>query len=110
GPRARASAPAAAGAARAAAPRRSVATASKRGRKGRIFIDWLRNGRGATSVASFSVRARAGAPVSMPLRWEELGRVKAGNVWHIGNALARLSRLRGHPWDGFDSLRQSLPG
>jgi len=92
------------------APERYVSTMSKAKRPGKIFIDWLRNGRGATSVASFSVRARAGAPVSMPLRWEELGRVKAGNAWHIGNALARLSRLRGHPWDGFDSLRQSLPG
>ena len=109
-PQARAFAQAVAEAAREADPLRYVATASKRRRKGRIFIDWLRNGRGATSVASFSVRARAGAPVSMPLRWEELGRVKAGNAWHIGNALARLSRLRGHPWDGFDSLRQSLPG
>lgn len=108
-PRARAFAQAVAEAAREADPLRYVATASKRSRKGRIFIDWLRNGRGATSVASFSVRARAGAPVSMPLRWDELGRLKAGNAWHIGNAPARLSRLRQHPWDGIDALRQSLP-
>ena len=109
-PQARAFAQAVAEAAREADPLRYVATASKRSRKGKIFIDWLRNGRGATSVASFSVRARAGAPVSMPLRWEELGRLSGGNAYHIGNAPARLARLRRHPWDGIDSLRQSLPG
>ncbi|TYT26352.1 DNA ligase D [Luteimonas viscosa] len=108
-PKARAFAQAVAEAAREADPLRYVATASKQRRKGRIFIDWLRNGRGATSVASFSVRARAGAPVSMPLRWEELGRVQAGNAWDIGNAIARLRRLRRHPWDGIDAVRQSLP-
>jgi len=109
-PQARAFAQAVAEAAREADPLRYVATASKRSRKGKIFIDWLRNGRGATSVASFSARARAGAPVSMPLRWEELGRLKAGDAWHIGNAPARLARLRRHPWEGIDTLRQSLPG
>lgn len=108
--RARAFAQAVAEAAREADPLRYVATASKQRRKGRIFIDWLRNGRGATSVASFSVRARAGAPVCMPLRWEELGRVRAGNAWDIGNALARLKRLRRHPWEGIDAVVQSLPG
>ena len=108
--RARAFAQAVAEAAREADPLRYVATASKQRRKGRIFIDWLRNGRGATSVASFSVRARAGAPVCMPLRWEELGRVRAGNAWDIGNALARLKRLKRHPWDGIDAVVQSLPG
>ena len=109
-PQARAFAQAVAEAAREADPLRYVATASKRSRKGKIFIDWLRNGRGATSVASFSVRARAGAPVSMPLRWEELGRLSGGNAYHLGNALARLARLRRHPWDGIETLRQALPG
>lgn len=66
--RARAFAQAVAQAAREMDPLRYVATASKRQRKGKIFVDWLRNGRGATSVASFSVRARLGAPVAMPLR------------------------------------------
>lgn len=97
-------------AARGMDPLRYVATASKAQRKGRIFIDWLRNGRGATSVASFSVRARAGAPVSMPLRWEELGRIKSGHAFDIHNAPARLKRLKQHPWAGIDKIRQSLPG
>ena len=96
-------------AAREADPLRYVATASKRLRKGRIFIDWLRNGRGATSVASFSVRARAGAPVAMPLRWEELGKVASGHAFNIRNTPARLKRLKTHPWDGFSRLSQTLP-
>ena len=96
-------------AAREAEPLRYVATASKRLRKGRIFIDWLRNGRGATSVASFSVRARPGAPVAMPVRWEELGKVTSGHAFDIHNAPARLRRLKSHPWQGIDELRQALP-
>ena len=96
-------------AAREADPLRYIATASKRLRKGRIFIDWLRNGRGATSIASFSVRARHGAPVAMPLRWEELGRVTGGGMYDIGNTVARLRRLKRHPWEGIDAVRQSLP-
>ena len=96
-------------AAREMDPLRYVATSSKRQRKGRIFIDWLRNGRGATSVASFSVRARPGAPVAMPLRWEELGRVASGHAFDIRSALVRLKRLKRHPWDGIERVRQSLP-
>ena len=108
--RARAFSQAVAEAAREMDPLRYVATASKQKRKGKIFIDWLRNGRGATSVASFSVRARPGAPVSMPLRWEELGRVASGHAFDIRNAPARLKRLKSHPWHGIDKVRQSLPG
>ena len=107
--RARAFAQAVAEAAREADPLRYVATASKALRKGKIFIDWLRNGRGATSVASFSARARPGATVAMPLRWEELGRVKGGHAYDIRNAPARARRWKRHPWAGFERLRQTLP-
>ncbi|KPN16910.1 ATP-dependent DNA ligase [Xanthomonas sp. Mitacek01] len=89
-------------------PLKYVATATKKFRKGKIFVDYLRNGRGATSVASFSLRARAGAPVSMPLRWEDLGKVKLGNAWTLRNAPARLKRLKAHPWGDFAVLKQSL--
>jgi bifunctional non-homologous end joining protein LigD len=108
--RARAFSQAVAEAAREMDPLRYIATASKQKRKGKIFIDWLRNGRGATSVASFSVRARPGAPVAMPLRWEELGKIASGHAFDIRNAPARLKRLKSHPWDGIDTLRQPLPG
>jgi len=85
-----------------------VATASKRQRKGRIFVDYLRNGRGATSVASFSLRARAGAPVAMPLRWEELGRVRRGDAYDIVSAPRRMARMKQHPWGDYDRIRQNL--
>lgn len=91
-------------------PLKYVATATKKFRKQKIFVDYLRNGRGATAVASFSLRARAGAPVSMPLRWEDLGKVKSGDAWTLRNAPARLKRLKAHPWGDFMALRQSLDG
>ena len=58
----------------------------------------------------FSLRARAGAPVSMPLRWEDLGKLKSGDAWTLRNAPARLKRLKAHPWGDFMALRQSLDG
>ena len=91
-------------------PTHYVATMSKAKRANRIFIDWLRNGRGATSVASWSLRARAGAPVAMPLRWEELGRIKAGNAFDLGRATRRAAKLRADPWERMYELRQPLPG
>lgn len=91
------------------APQRYVATMSKARREGRIFIDWLRNGRGNTSVCSWSLRARETASVAMPLRWEELARVRSPAQFTLGNALQRASRLRRDPWEGIATLRQSLP-
>jgi bifunctional non-homologous end joining protein LigD len=61
-------------------------------------------------VASFSLRARPGAPVAMPLRWEELGRVKGGNAFDIDSTPARLRRLKQHPWAGIERIRQNLAG
>jgi bifunctional non-homologous end joining protein LigD len=92
----------------AMAPLRFVATASKRLRKGKIFIDHLRNARGATSVASFSLRARPGATVAMPLRWEELGRIDSAAHFDIASARRRVRRLRSHPWGDIVSLTQNL--
>ncbi|MEX2454457.1 MAG: non-homologous end-joining DNA ligase, partial [Rhodospirillaceae bacterium] len=71
------------------APRRFTATLSKAARKGRIFIDWLRNERGATAVAPFSVRARPGAPVAVPVTWDELAELPRANAFAPGDALAR---------------------
>ena len=89
-------------------PLKFVATATKKFRNGKIFIDYLRNGRGATSVASFSLRAREGAPVAMPLRWEELGKVKGGNAFDLLSAPKRMKRLKVHPWEGIESVSQDL--
>ena len=90
-------------------PDRYVASASKELRRGRIFIDWLRNGRGNTSVSGWVLRARPGAPVAMPLRWDELGRTRSGAHWNIRSARRRAASLRSDPWEGFFQVRQRLP-
>ncbi|MCF7221136.1 DNA ligase D [Marilutibacter chinensis] len=91
------------------APDRYLASMAKAKRKGRIFIDWLRNARGATSVASWSLRARPGAPVAMPLRWDELGRIRAPDAYDLTRARRRAASLGSDPWQGISTLRQSLP-
>lgn len=91
------------------APDRYVANMSKAKRKGLIFIDWLRNARGATSVCSWSLRARESAGVAVPLRWEELGRVTAPDAFPMDKALARAKRLKRDPWEGIATLKQRLP-
>lgn len=92
------------------APDRYVATASKAKREGVIFIDWLRNARGATSVASWSLRARESAGVAMPLRWDELGRAKSGSDYDLDRALRRAASLKEDPWKGWDeACGQRLP-
>jgi bifunctional non-homologous end joining protein LigD len=90
-------------------PTRYLSTASKATREGRIFIDWLRNARGATSVASWSLRAREGAPVAIPLRWEELAKVSGPAAFDLAAAIKRAKTLRKDPWEGFSKLRQTLP-
>lgn len=72
-----------------AEPKRYLSEASKAKRKGRIFIDWLRNERGATAVAPFSLRARTGAPVAVPVSWDELGKLRAANPFKLDDALKR---------------------
>ncbi|TAL85120.1 MAG: DNA ligase D [Rhodanobacter sp.] len=89
-------------------PLEFTASASKVSRRGKIYVDYLRNSRGATSVASYSLRARPGAPVAMPLRWSELGRLKSGHAFTIRSAPRRLARLRADPWAGIDTVRQDL--
>jgi len=90
-------------------PTKYVASASKDQRKGRIFIDWLRNGRGATSIAAWSLRARPGAAAAMPVRWEELGRLQSANHFTLAKALKRTAALKQHPWGEVLSLAQHLP-
>lgn len=91
-----------------ASPSLYTDTMAKRARTGRIFIDYLRNGRGATAVAAYSTRARAGAPVSTPIAWEELPSVRSGNQYRIGNLAARLSHSD-DPWPDFGNPDQVIP-
>jgi bifunctional non-homologous end joining protein LigD len=89
-------------------PGEYVDQAGKALRHGKIFIDYLRNGRGATSVAPYSTRAKSGAPVSTPVRWEELDAAKPG-AFTMATVPARLARLKKDPWEGFFDLKQRLP-
>ena len=87
-------------------PERYVSTMSKKLRKGRIFVDYLRNGRGQTAVASFSTRARDGAPVATPIGWNELGPDIRSNQFTVENLSQRLDHLKRDPWAGFFKLKQ----
>ncbi len=89
-------------------PQRFLATATKALRNKRIFVDYLRNGRGATAVASYSLRGRPGAPVAMPLAWTELAKLKRADAFTIRDVPTKLRRRRKDPWEGIDSLRQNL--
>jgi bifunctional non-homologous end joining protein LigD len=89
-------------------PGRYVTTMSKARRHGKIFIDFFRNSRGATSIAPYSTRARHGAPVSAPLFWEELSADIGPDTFTIHNLPARLARLPQDPWADFFSVRQSI--
>lgn len=90
-------------------PKRFLSVMTKAKRTGRIFVDYLRNGRGATAIAPYSVRARPGAPVAMPVSWEELERVKSADQFTVLNSLAYLAKRKSDPWASFLTIRQSLP-
>ena len=89
-------------------PQRFLATATKALRNKRIFVDYLRNGRGATAVASYSLRGRPGAPVALPLAWSELAKLKRADAFTLKDVPAKLKRRRKDPWEGIDSLNQNL--
>ena len=81
---------------------------AKKERAGKIFVDYLRNSPGATTIAAYSVRARKGAPVSTPLHWDELtARMKPAS-FHAGNVARRLRGLRSDPWKAFRRTPQTL--
>ena len=88
-------------------PDRYIATMSKAKRKGKIFIDYLRNAKTATAVCAYSTRARPGAPVSLPLRWDELKKDPRGD-FTIETVPKRLARLRNDPWNGYERARKPL--
>jgi bifunctional non-homologous end joining protein LigD len=90
------------------APDRFIAKASKAARKGKIFIDYLRNGRGATAVAAFSTRNKPGATVSAPIAWEELNASLHSDHFTIKNLPARLAKLGKDPWADFATTKQSI--
>ena len=90
-------------------PGKYLAVMTKARRKGRIFVDYLRNGRGATAAAAYSTRARTGAGVSVPLTWSELESGIRANQFTIDNLRQRLGHRRRDAWAGFFDLKQNLP-
>jgi bifunctional non-homologous end joining protein LigD len=92
----------------AEAPTRYTATITKAKRTNKIFIDYLRNGRGATAITTFSARARPGAPVSVPLAWEELDSPIRPIDLTISTAPRFLAERARDPWEGIASVRQSI--
>ena len=89
-------------------PETYLAKTSKAARRGKIFVDWLRNARGATAIASFSTRARAGAPVSVPLAWDELDRRLDPAAFTLASVPARLRSQKADPWGGFARTAKGL--
>lgn len=90
-------------------PERFVSTITKSKRRGKILVDYLRNQRGATAVAPYSTRARSGAPVSVPLSWDELDTVVGPAYFTVENTPIRLSSLSVDPWEDFRAAAAGLP-
>jgi bifunctional non-homologous end joining protein LigD len=89
-------------------PDHYTANLAKAARAGKIFVDYLRNGRGATAIVPYSPRARAGAPVSTPLTWKELSPGIHSDHYTLRNVMKRLTSLQRDPWKTIGSVRQSL--
>jgi bifunctional non-homologous end joining protein LigD len=92
------------------APDRFLTRISKAERRGRIFIDYLRNDPTSTAVAPYSTRARAGAPVAMPVAWEDLSPALDPASFNITTVSGYLKTRRADPWADIGTLRQRLPG
>ncbi|HET8747053.1 MAG TPA: DNA ligase D [Ramlibacter sp.] len=90
-------------------PERFVAKSGASNRVGRIFIDYLRNGYGATTVCAWSARARPGLGISVPVRWDELAGLKSGAHWTVSTAHQRLDEGN-DPWSDYESSRAALRG
>jgi len=89
-------------------PAQFTATVSKSARAGRIFVDYLRNARGATAVAALSTRARPGATVSMPLTWDEVAANVRPDAFNIKSVPGRLRSQRSDPWAQYWTLHQTI--
>lgn len=89
-------------------PDRFSAVSGPKNRVGRIFIDYLRNGLGATTICAYAARTREGLPVSVPLFREEVAEIKGGNQWNVHNIHERLAEVGDEPWAEMKKTRQSI--
>ena len=89
-------------------PDKYISKMSKAKRNGKIFVDYLRNLRGATAIGPYSTRSRIHAPVSTPIHWDELTNNKNDTEFNIKSILTRLATLSEDPWQSFNRIKQSL--
>ncbi|OOG82378.1 DNA ligase D [Pseudomonas sp. A25(2017)] len=89
-------------------PDRFSAVSGPKNRVGRIFIDYLRNGLGATTICAYAARTREGLPVSVPIFREEVAELKGANLWNVRNVHERLAEVGHEPWAGLKTTRQSI--
>ncbi len=89
-------------------PQHFSAVSGPKNRIGKIFIDYLRNSKGASTVAAYSVRAREGLAVSVPIHRDELADLKGANIWTIRNLMPRLEEQGEDPWAGIDQTGQQI--
>jgi bifunctional non-homologous end joining protein LigD len=89
-------------------PERFSAVSGPKNRVGRIFIDYLRNGLGATTICAYAVRTREGLPVSVPIFREEVAELKGGNQWNVHTVHERLAEVGGGPWADLKKTRQAI--
>jgi bifunctional non-homologous end joining protein LigD len=87
-------------------PERFTATMGPKNRVGKIFIDYLRNSRGASTVVAYSARARPGLAVSVPIARDELQGLESAQQWNIGNLQERLRKLKADPWEGYSNRQR----
>ena len=85
-----------------------IATSDKHARAGKIYVDYLRNARGATAIANYSTRAKRGAPVAVPIAWEELARISGADHYRLAGIRRRVAQLERPPWPDFAKLKQRL--
>lgn len=89
-------------------PKLYTSNVTKAARRGKIFVDYLRNGRNATFITPYSPRARPNAPVAVPITWEELAHGVDPASFTTQTVPARLAKLKKDPWDGIDDLDQAI--
>ncbi len=89
-------------------PDKYLLKVSKKARIGKIFVDYLRNGRGATAVVAYSLRARAQSAVAMPVEWNDLRKYSSADCFSLNEALEHLKRRKKDPWEDFKNLNQEI--
>lgn len=89
-------------------PDRLIDVATKAKRQGRIFVDYLRNGRGATAIAPWSSRARPGAPIAAPVSWRGVGELRGGDPVHVADVEAWLRHAPSDPWQALTQTEQTI--